>query len=160
MPCVARTNLTIFMEGQESPGVIVYGLGAPGSIKVEPSAYEWAARRTTSVGQLSGHNWQVVLWEVRLVPWPNGSAWDEVLERTLDSMLDAGATIAWVGAEGIPFADPPDLFTPEHMHGGVLVWRSTDGGGGQLDPDRPLSPVPDEELNQLRAEARGLADAE
>jgi len=52
MPCVARTNLTIFMEGQESPGVIVYGLGAPGSIKVEPSAYEWTARRTTSVGQL------------------------------------------------------------------------------------------------------------
>lgn len=160
MPGAARMNLTIFADGQESPGVIIYGLGAPGSIKVEPSAYEWTARRTTSVGQLSGPNWQVVLWEVRLAPWPHESEWDEVLERTLDSMLDAGATVAWVGAEGMPFADPPDLFAPEYMHGGVLVWRTADGGGGQLDPDRPLCPVPDEELKKLRAEARGLADAQ
>lgn len=159
MPGLARTNLTIFAEGQEVPGVIIYGLGPPGAIKVEPSTLEWTARRTTSLGQLSGPGWQVVLWEVRLTPWPAGREWDELLETTLVSMLDAGAAIAWVGAEGLPFADPPDLFAAEHMHGGVLAWRTPDGGGGQLDPDEPLSPIPDEELILLRAEARGLADA-
>lgn len=84
----------------------------------------------------------------------------EVIRASLTAIIEAGCCVARVGAEGFPFCDPPQLFDPSCMAGGVLAWMT---GRGQfmcsLDPDAPVSPVPDEQLLLLRNHAHGLADA-
>lgn len=42
-------------------------------------------------------------------------------------LLACGAHLALLGGEGLPFADPPDLFTTEWMEGGVLAAKTSDG---------------------------------
>jgi hypothetical protein len=73
-------------------------------------------------------------------------------------LIDVGCRVAWVGAEGIPFCDPPGLFDPDCMTGGVLAWLTSDGWFGcPLDPDQPLEPAPDRQLLRLRRWAGRLA---
>ena len=61
-----------------------------------------------------------------------------------------GCRVAWVGAEEIPFCDPPGLFDPACMTGGVLAWPIDGSFGCPLDPDQPLTAASDEEMLQLR----------
>ena len=89
-----------------------------------------------------------------------GERWQRAVRVTLQAMVDRGARVAWLGAEGVPFCDPPELFSPECMSGGVLGWITDSGEYScELDPDRPIARAADDTLLKLRLHARGLADA-
>jgi hypothetical protein len=72
-----------------------------------------------------------------------------VLERTLRALVEAGASVAWCGLEGY-FADPPLLFDPAQMSGGVFASYAPSLGfkcASQLDG--PLVALADSELRDL-----------
>lgn len=153
--------MTIFVAGDEVPGLIVYGLFAPGSErKVEFPSRAWISSPVPNEFRLFGDGWEVLTWEVPIDIWPTGERWRAAMGSTLEAMIERGGRVAWIGAEGVPFCDPPELFSPDCMSGGVLAWM-TDAGDSDLplDPDRPLTPITDDALRELRLRARGLADA-
>ncbi len=104
------------------------------------------------------HAREVVVWDVAIVAWPTGQAWRDSVRRTLEALVDAGARVAWVGREGY-FCDPPDLFDPTFMSGGVLA-AMTSGGEFRcaVDPDQALATLTDDELLRLRAASDGLSN--
>jgi len=157
----ARDALTIFIDGDEVPGLIVYGLLPPGTrhAAMFPSS-AWIAQPEAATFTLHGSGWEVFGWEVPIVIWPTDVEFQEAGCATMSAMIRGGSRVAWIGAEGVPFCDPPELFSPDCMSGGVLGWM-TDAGdfGCELDPDAPLSPVADDVLLRLRGHAKGLADA-
>jgi hypothetical protein len=157
----ARDALTIFVEGEEVPGVIVYGLFPHDSRPaVEFPAKVWPSEPEPDSFRLVGDAWLVLLWEIAVDVWPTGEQWRTAMQVTLKAMTDQGARVAWVGAEGVPFCDPPQLFSPDCMSGGVLAWMTDTGDFGcEVDPDAPLARVADDELLELRRHAHGLADA-
>ena len=160
-PLVARDALVVFVAGEEVPGVIVYGLMKPGSRREVAFPLDvWISASAQDDYVLRGEGWQILTWDVQVDVWPLGDRWSIALRRTLQAMIASGACVAWIGAEGVPFVDPPELFLPERMSGGVLAWMTDDGAsGGSLDPDFPLAPVSDEQMLGLRFHCRGLADA-
>jgi hypothetical protein len=103
--------------------------------------------------------WEVVLWEFPVVTWPSAAELERAIRVTLATMIEGRCRVAWIGAEGIPFCDPPDLFSPDCTSGGVLAWMNDAGDFDcPLDPDGTLSPISDEEMLRLREHAEGLAD--
>jgi hypothetical protein len=158
---LARDAMTIFVEGDEVPGIIVYGLlGAGTARSVDFPSSVWVGAPDPGQFRLFGSRWQVLTWEVPVDVWPVGDRWTAAIRATLKAMLDRGARVAWIGAEGLPFCDPPELFDPGCMSGGVLAWMTDVGDFScPLDPDVPLDPVGDDVLRQLRGHAQGLADA-
>lgn len=158
---LVRDSLTIFVDGDEVPGLIAYGLRTPrtGPLPEFPSS-AWIAKPEPTPFALHGDTWEVLMWEVPIIIWPTGPTFQEAVRGTLEALIGSGCRVAWIGAEGLPFCDPPGLFDPECMSGGVLAWI-TDNGKFQcpLDPDDVLAPVTDDELLVLREHARGLADA-
>jgi hypothetical protein len=163
----AREQLVILIAGQdgdgleEAPGFIVYGLGAPRSIVREPPGRLLKVIRIEKTSRYYGENWEVIRWDVPMWYWPSGAEWRETLSMFFDAMISAGARVSWVGSETSPFSDPPTLFDPQYMSGGVFAWRTADGRvGGQLDPDRPLVPASVDDLLALREYAQGLADVD
>lgn len=161
MTALARDNLTIFVDGDEVPGIIVYGVFALGSGRpVDFPAASWISHPEPCSFRLVGNEWEILTWEIPIDAWPTGERWKRAVRVTLQAMVDRGARVAWLGAEGLPFCDPPELFSPECMSGGVLGWL-TDAGeyDCDLDPDRPIAYAADDTLLELRHYARGLADA-
>lgn len=157
---LARDALTIFVAGDEKPGLIAYGLTSPESWQeVGFPAHAWFASPEPESFVLHDDNWLVYGWEIPIVRWPSGSAFDTAVWHTLEALIRSGCRVAWIGAEGVPFCDPPGLFDPECMSGGVLAWMTDDGRFEcPLDPDRALTPISDDDLLGLRAHARVLAD--
>lgn len=158
---LARDGLTIFVGGDEEPGFIAYGLTAPdGWRDVAFPADAWLAQPEPETFDLRGDNWRVHGWEVPVIIWPTGLDFLTAVNHTLDALIRGGCRVAWVGAEGVPFCDPPGLFDPECMSGGVLAWMTDDGRFDcPLDPDRVLIPVSDDKLLELRLHSLGLADS-
>lgn len=156
----ARDALTIFVDGDEVPGIIVYGLFTAGSERpVDFPADVWISAPEPGSFRLSGDRWEVLTWEIPIDVWPTGEHWRTAVQATLQAMIDRGGRVAWIGAEGVPFCDPPELFSPDCMSGGVLAWMSDSGDFScELDPDRPVVRVADDVLLRLRVHARGLAD--
>jgi len=105
----AKEQLTVFVEGEELSGFIIYGLGSPGAIDRDVPPAIWEDLQLVGSHTLVGQHWEVVLWEVPLSQWPTGPEWQRTLSECLRAMIARGAKVAWVGAEGIPYADPPDL---------------------------------------------------
>jgi hypothetical protein len=158
---LARDALTIFADGEEVPGLIVYGLAAPSTRRsVSFPSDEWTAHPQVQEFTLHGDGWEVMTWEVPIIVWPSEDEFNRAARLTLRALIESGCRVAWIGAEGVPFCDPPDLFSPDCMSGGVLAWM-TDAGDFDcpLDPDSPLRPVSDDRLRRLRRHTRGLADA-
>lgn len=156
----ARDSLTIFVDGDEVPGLIAYGLrgSGPETACVFPSD-AWIAQPAASESRLHGEAWEVLVWEIPIVIWPTAADLREALRRTTGAMIEGGCRVAWIGAEGVPFCDPPLLFDPECMAGGVLAWMTDVGDYNcDLDPDSPLAPASNEVLGRLRGHAEGLAD--
>jgi hypothetical protein len=158
---LARDALTVVVGGEEAPGLIAYGLTAPGGWRQGRfPADAWPAAPEADEIVLHGEGWRVYAWEVPVVRWPGGVSFTNAVRRTLEALTRGGCAVAWAGAEGLPFCDPPGLFDPACMSGGVLAWMTDDGQFAcPLDPDRALSPVSDAELLKLRRYALGLADA-
>lgn len=156
----AREVLTVIADGEFRSGVIAYGLRQ--SARTETPLFPHSAWPDgTSVEEyvLRGENWQVIRWDIEISSWPVGEAWEQVVKRTLSALLEAEAVVAWLGQEGV-FSDPPDLFKPEYMTGGVLG-AMTDSGELVLSmkPDEPLRSLTDSQLLQLRVASKGLSDA-
>ena len=157
---LTRDVLTIVTSGAEEPGIIAYGLTSAGGWR-EPDFPAEAWPESPAPGQfvLFGEGWRVHGWEVPIRRWPSGALFRAAIQSTLEALIRGGSKVAWVGAEGIPFCDPPALFDPACMSGGVLAWMTDAGGFGcPLDPDAPLATAGDGELRALREHARGLAD--
>lgn len=158
MPMV-RDVLTVVSGGEEFPGVIAYGLFRPGDRRSDGiPQLRWQDLHATDEFVLRGEAWEVVGWEFAFDAWPESAEWTSAIRATLAAHLDAGCRVAWIGAEGIPFCDPPRLFEPTCMSGGVLAWMTAEEFECPLDPDQPLVPVSDETLELLREHAKGLAD--
>jgi len=156
----AREALSIIWQSDKIPGFIVYGLTALGTWK-RPALPVDASPAGTCVHQfrLYGDNWEVMRWDVAPSEWPTGGALARSLRGALEYVLEGGCAVSWVGCEFCPFVDPPDLFLPEYMTGGVLAAMTSDGEFYcPLDPDEPLTPLADEVLEHLRRYAHGLAD--
>lgn len=124
MSIPTEQSLGIFWHGEEVDGIILYAYwrGAP---TVEPAfdSREWPAGTEHSRSQLTGSDWTIIVWDVKLTNWPSGEFWPRLLERQLSRFCDCGARIAWCGLEGT-FAEPPSLFTPEEMSGSVYAYFS------------------------------------
>jgi hypothetical protein len=98
---------------------------------------------------------------VPIAVWWTGDQFAAAVRATLAAIIHGGSRVAWIGAEGLPFCDAPQLFDTNCMSGGVLAWMTDIGAFDcPLDPDLPLAPVNDESLHCLRHHARGLADVE
>lgn len=160
MSAPAREQLTVFIDGTERAGLIVYALRSAGSHPdIEFATDVWPESELRSF-RLHGDAWEILRWDVALDRWPRGRLWPEILRLTLQRLVEGGAVVAWVGAEGLPFADPPDLFSAELMTGSVLAALTSAGEFMcPMDPDLPIKALSDEELTRLRDHARPLADA-
>jgi len=160
MSVPAREGLTVFFDGEERPGVIFYALARPGTTNSVVFPIGLWPRGEARPFRLGGESWEVHGWDLALGEWPRGIDWTRAVHDTLKSLVDAGAVVAWVGAEGCPFSDPPDLLSPEWMSGGVLAAITSAGEFiCAIDPDLPVQALSDDELASLRRHARGLADA-
>lgn len=156
----ARELLTVIAHGEFRPGIIAYGLRDSTASKNASFPYEiWSAEIEVNEHLLHGDSWEVVRWDIQIDRWPEPDAWEDVVKETLSSLITAGAVVAWLGQEGF-FADPPDLFKPEQMTGGVLAAMTESGDFVcPVDPDKPLKTLPDSKLLELRLASKGLADA-
>ena len=155
-----REALKIVVDGDEIPGLIAYGLrrrDSPAAARFPADA--WIAQPECTDFTLHGETWEVLMWEVPIIIWPAPSELQVALRTTLWALIEAGSRVAWIGALGLPFCDPPELLDPHCMSGGVLAWM-TDTGAADcfIDPDASIMPVGDDVLLTLRTHAAGLAD--
>jgi hypothetical protein len=82
---------------------------------------------------------------------------DRSIKATLCSLVDDGFSAAWMGVEGL-FADPPWLFTPEMMTGGVLAACTRQTGYlTALQLDAPFRALEDADLTSIREATLHLA---
>lgn len=111
--------------------MIVYGLSldeiADHSAPASGQTFDPERTRYT---HLHGDRWSVALWDVPVAHW--ASVTDTF--RDVREIIRRGCVVAWVGAEGFLFSDPPHLFDPAFMSGGVLAWG--DGVRRLRVPDR------------------------
>jgi len=157
MTRAAREVLTVISNGEHRPGIVIYGIRSPRK-DVPPGATElWPDAERCSTFLLHGDGWEVPMWEIALRRWPAPGDFDAALSGTFTALFSEGCVLAWVGAE--LFADPPDLFLPEFMSGGVLVAATPDQSFGRLDLDSAVEPIGDDQLLQLRELSHGLAAA-
>lgn len=102
---------------QETDGIMMYGywIGYLPDALSFPYAL-WPKGTLVKDHLLTGDNWTILEWVIRIIEWPARDMWQSILMKTLDVMCTNGAQIAWCGVEG-HFADPPRLFDPEYMQG-------------------------------------------
>lgn len=161
MTLPARETLVVFRDGDEVPGITVYGLMPPGGWTGGDFPYSsWPPGTETEESHIFGKDWEVILWDVALPAWPRGDAWRQAVHDTLAHVVSGGCLVSWLGAEGLPFSDPPDLFCQDQMSDAVLAAMTSAGDYEcAADPDKPLAALPPSSLTRLRGHSRGLADA-
>lgn len=135
---------SVFVDGEERTGYILYALWPEGSA---PS--EQLDTRALGVGaaiarpfRLAGDGWNVLGVDCAFASDPEYRNALDRIESQLDAIIEAGARVAWMGSEGLRFADPPDLFTLEWMEGGVLAGRTRESdlmSGIEAEGFMPLS---------------------
>lgn len=154
----AREVLTVFFDGDERPGVTFYAVTTPDRI---PARSNHTSPMTDAVHRfrLAGEGWEIVGYDLVLDGWPRDPEWIEFVRAWLEDLVRQGAVAAWLGADGYVVAVPPNLFDPRAMSGAVLAYCTADGKFScPTTPDLPVRPVDNDELLELRACARGLAD--
>lgn len=158
---LARESLVVVVDGDEVPGITIYGLaGLGGSRRAVFPADAWIGAPLVDEFILRGDSWEIVTWDVPILVWPRVDEMRTAVRVSLAALVDAGCSVSWIGAEGLPFCDPPQLFDPDCMSGGVLAWMTAQRGFDcALNPDDPITPISDQHLSMLRQYARGLADA-
>jgi hypothetical protein len=150
--------LTVYVDGDEVPGVLLYGLESPANDR-EPRfpGEAWPGFMALKTYDFHGESWRVRLWEIALSEIPPIGVLEHATSDTFDAFIGSGFVVTWMGFEG-SFCDPPSLFLPECMSGGVVTARSASGKRwNRLDPARSFEPLSDVELLELRAEAGPLA---
>ncbi len=151
----------VYYQGEETPGLAFYSLccAKDGPAPPFPSAMLPHVAAVTHF-TLWGPGWRVFKWEVAIDAWAAGPVLAPALIAVLDRLNDHPGRVSWIG-DGFLFCDPPELFSPSCMSGGVLL--AVDGRGqvyGHFDPDEPMQPLDDATMLELRRVAVGLADLE
>jgi hypothetical protein len=147
-------SLGIFWEGEEVDGVTIYGYWTglkPAPPRVELSELPGAEAKPS---RLDGSGWTVWLWDIRIQEWPDRRHWQGAIQGLLRQVMKGGAHVAWCGLEGM-FVEPPGLFDPCEMSGGV--WAAADKAGHMFGPpalDDAFLPLNDEQLSILRRSLR------
>lgn len=157
----ARDVLVVLADGEEVPGITVYGLASRGRRRpVTFPADVWIGAPAVEEFVLHGDAWEITTLDLPILVWPAAKELGSAIHASLAALIEAGCPVAWIGAEGLPFCDPPRLFDSRCMSGGVLAWMTADGQFEcQVDPNGPVSPISDQQLETLRHHAQGLADA-
>ena len=157
----AREVLRVIHGGEELPGVTFYGLVPRGGwAHPDFSVDLWVSGGRVEEFMLYGEVWEIPCWDFALNAWPSGDGWSKSVRETLQWICENGSTVGWMSAEGRPFCDPPFLFDPGCMSGGVLAYITPDGNFEcAVDLDGPLQSVQDGTLRSLRSYGRGLVDA-
>jgi hypothetical protein len=133
--------LRVYWRGEETTGLLLYGLRSPSTVKVVIEFGAWGDGAVSDEPWLlHGPGWQVDVWTLRLDALPTRDRWVGNLMATLDQLIEAGYQVAWFATEG-DFVDPPHLFDPRVMGEGVYAARSRrtgfltrDVGGTELQP--------------------------
>lgn len=121
--------LTVLFGGTEVPGVSVYGYwpyenaifpAFPSRIWTVPTRV-----KNSTLRPLDGSAWSILVWDIHIVEWPDAGEWTSLIKQTLQVFTHHGAKVAWCGLEGL-VADPPFLFDPIHMSGGVWACLTSD----------------------------------
>jgi hypothetical protein len=151
---LTEQSLGVFWSGEEVDGITAYGYWhqLPPMEPIFPRDL-WPAGTEFKRAKLSGDGWIVILWDIAIRRWPSPEDWEDVLQRTLQRMCEAGARVAWCGIEGA-FAEPPGLFDPARMSGGVYAAYTP--GFGFLNTAHlrePFRTLSDNDLLTIRAEA-------
>lgn len=146
---------SVFIEGDEMLGFILYGLWLTPSAYSSMPRYE-AQGATVRTSRLEGDCWTIGILEVGFETGDHYWAAIGELDGVLDAILKNGAEVAWLGSEGLPFADPPDLFTVEWMEGGVLAARSADGVSLSGIASGGFTPLSNAQMGALERIARAV----
>lgn len=157
----AREVLRVIRDGEELPGVTFYGLVARGGwARADFPVDLWPSGGQVEDFMLHGEAWEIPCWDLALNAWPSTESWKSFVHATLQWICDRGCAIGWMSAEGRPFCDPPLLFDPDCMSGGVLAYMTPDRHFEcPLELDGPLQAVEDETMRRMRSYASGLVDA-
>ena len=153
-----RDSLGIFWNGEEVDGLLVYGLWH-GDVIASPAIPldDWPSSTEEKVRRLFGEGWTVWMWEIRVLGWPGPAHWVEFVTAILRAITGAGAAVSWAGLEGM-FVEPPDLFRPEEMSGGV--WAAMLASGEFFPPPRlddEFRPLDDATLRRLQRVSTGVS---
>ncbi|HYX37137.1 MAG TPA: hypothetical protein VE954_28885 [Oligoflexus sp.] len=142
-------SLGIFWRGDEVDGITLYAYG-PGAELEDPSQaladlglQDFTFKQAT---KLSGDSWTVHVLDVKVSRWPSAAQWPATIQRLLRALLGTKAQVAWAGLDEI-FAEPPSLFDPEKMQGGVWAALLANGHfslAAQLG--QPMVTLPREEM--------------
>lgn len=144
----AKDTMVMFINGEERPGFLLYGLFPPNA---DPWPQEFSPEVLAQRYDLGDERWRVCLWTVPVTSWLTGAAWQASVSRLLGSIIEQGAEVAWLASEGAPYADPPWLFDPVEMFGGVYGFLTAAGHYScPLDPGQPWVVVSDDELESVR----------
>jgi hypothetical protein len=154
----AREVLSIYWDGEETAGFTVHALRhRRGEPMPELAPLDWPGKVEVRLFVLHGEGWEVCVWDVRVDEWPPPGDFDRSIQKLLCGLVAEGFSAAWIGLEG-HFADPPRLFVPDEMTGGVLAACS--GKTGFLPAvrlDAPLRAISDSDLLALREACGDLA---
>ncbi len=157
----AREDLVIYWDGEEVAGFTVHALRRRSRIEI-PRLHpvRWVRDAAIKSSALHGKHWEVCVWDVRIEVWPRAADFAEAIQQVLYGLIGDGFAVAWIGLEGY-IADPPLLFAPQAMSGGVLAACSDQTGFlSVLDLDAPLQTLSDVELGALREASGELARSE
>jgi len=154
----AREVLTVYRDGEETAGFAVYAIrDRRGETKPALVAQSWPGLSEVTPLLLHGERWEVCVWDVSVHAWPSADEFDRSLRDLLCGLVSGGFAVAWIGLEGY-FADPPHLFLPDAMSGGVLAACSGKTGFvPAVRLDEPLHAITDDGLLALREACGDLA---
>jgi hypothetical protein len=148
-----RDALGVFWRGEEVDGMIFYGYRGSLENPAVPVLNAllplelWPAGSDYRLTKMFDDGWRVNVWDFKPSEWP--VQWRAVVEATLESICEQGASIAWCAVEGM-FVDPPWLFLPEEMSGGVYAARSAETGFlCHTDIDEEFVRLTDDQLLRL-----------
>lgn len=146
---------SVFVDGVEKLGFILYGLWPVASRVGEPDFEDLASDAVAIRGfHLVGESWDIVGVECGFEDDSLYRGAVSNIEPWFDVLLACGAHVAWLGSEGLPFADPPDLFTTEWMEGGVLAAKTSDGRMVTGISSEGFTPLSGGEMTALEQVAR------
>lgn len=127
MPHYSETG--VYANGDQQFGFIIYGLW-PGSntpITHVDLAAVGLVRALTHDYILVGEDWDILLTECAFLEEADYWASVEAFEQCEDAFIKRGAYVAWIGSEGLLYADPPALFSAEEMPDGVIAAKTRSG---------------------------------